>query len=90
MSANGELIVKVNTLECIVKAQQQQLEAFRSGERYMKLQKDFRRVIAGYERTIKNWEKPTQKRSTYAISGLNNAIRTGRHTSKKCHECSHR
>ena len=54
MSANGELIVKVNTLECIVKAQQQQLEAFRSGERYMKLQKDFRRVIAGYERTIKN------------------------------------
>ena len=54
MSANGELIVKVNTLECIVKAQQQQLEAFRSGERYMKLQKDFRRVIAGYERTIRN------------------------------------
>ena len=54
MSANGELIVKVNTLECVVKAQQQQLDEFRSGERYLKLQKDFRRVIAGYERMIKN------------------------------------
>ena len=54
MLAYGELILKVNTLECVVKVQQKQLDAFRSGERYLKLQKDFRRVIAGYERTIRN------------------------------------
>ena len=66
MSANGELIVKVNTLECIVKAQQQQLEAFRSGERYMKLQKDFRRVIKSENRT---WKSPRRngQRTQYLV-----------------------
>lgn len=54
MSAYADLILKVNTLECIVKSLQQQLDAFKSGARYMKLQKDFHRVIAGYERKIKN------------------------------------
>lgn len=54
MSAYADLILKVNTLECIVKSLQQQLDAFKSGARYMKLQKDFHRVIAGYERKIKS------------------------------------
>ena len=53
MFAYADLILKVNTLECIVKSLQQQLDAFKSGERYLKLQKDFHRVIAGYERKIK-------------------------------------
>ena len=46
MLAYGELILKVNTLECVVKVQQKQLDAFRSGERYLKLQKDFRRYYS--------------------------------------------
>lgn len=54
MSAYADLILKVNTLECVVKSLQQQLDAFKSGARYLKLQKDFHRVIAGYERKIKN------------------------------------
>ena len=50
---NGYLYV-ILTLECAVKALQQQLDEFKSGERYLKLQKDYRQVIADYERTIKN------------------------------------
>ena len=74
------MILKVNTLECVVKVQQKQLDAFRSGERYLKLQKDFRRVIAGYERTIRNLKTELGKAHAETVN-VKNAV-TGREISK--------
>ena len=87
MSAYADVILKVNTLECIVKSLQQQLDAFKSGARYMKLQKNFHRVIAGYEREIKNLKielrKLMPRLSMCVRSGLSIAIKIGRPTAKK-------
>ena len=42
----------ITALQYRVKALQHELDEFRSGERYMKLQSDQRRVINGYIREI--------------------------------------
>ncbi len=38
---------------CLIKSQRRIIEEFKSGERYLKLQKDHRRVTAGYIKEIK-------------------------------------
>ena len=44
-------------LRCKVKAQKKIIEEFRSGERYLKLQKDHHKVISGYQKEIKKLRK---------------------------------
>ena len=38
---------------CLIKAQKKKIEEFESGDRYLKLQRDYRRVSAGYIKEIK-------------------------------------
>jgi len=46
----GSLYDEYITLQYRFKAQKQELQEFRTGKRYMKLQDDYRRIIAGYQR----------------------------------------
>lgn len=46
------LFSKLTTLQYQNKAMRQELEAFRNGERYRKLQADYHKVTAGYIREI--------------------------------------
>lgn len=39
--------------QCLIKSQRRMIEEFKSGERYLKLQKDYHRVTAGYIKEIK-------------------------------------
>ena len=42
----------INTLQCRIKALEKEIEEFKSGKRYLKLQDDYKRVIQGYQKTI--------------------------------------
>lgn len=52
---------KFTTLQYQNKAMRQELEAFRNGERYRKLQEDHRRVVAGYLKEINRLKKELAK-----------------------------
>lgn len=78
------LFSEFTTLQYQNKAMRQELEAFRNGERYKKLQADYNKVAAGYIKEIsrlkKNWQKPMPLRSPSGTSGLRNVTRTGKNT----------
>ena len=64
------------------KALQRELDSFRNGTRYKKLQEDHRRVIAGYIRENKNLRQElamlTPRLSVFEIFGLRNVILSGK------------
>ena len=64
------------------KAMRQELEAFRNGERYKKLQTDHHKVVAGYikeiDRLKKNWQRPMPPQSPSETSGLRNVTQIGK------------
>ena len=72
------------TLQYQNKALRQELESFRSGKRYKKLQADHHKVVAGYIKEInrlkKNWHRPMPPLSLFVTSGLRNVTRTGKNT----------
>lgn len=53
MGRRGNDSLLVNDLRCRLKARDAELESFRSGKRYMKLQRDHGRVVDGYIREIR-------------------------------------
>lgn len=55
------LFSKLTTLQYQNKAMRQELEAFRNGERYRKLQADYHKVTAGYIREISRLKKELAK-----------------------------
>ncbi len=54
---DGNLFETAMLLRCEVKAQKQIIEEFKSGQRYLKLQEDYKRVTNGYIREIKKLKK---------------------------------
>ena len=61
------LFSELTTLQYQNKAMRQELEAFRNGERYKKLQANHHKVVTGYIKEIsrlkKNWQRPMPRRS---------------------------
>ena len=53
---------------CTIKALKRTIEEFRSGERYMKLQKDYHRVAAGYIKEIKRLKLEVGRLNAHAVS----------------------
>jgi len=78
------LFSELTTLQYQNKAMRQELEAFRNGERYKKLQANHHKVVTGYIKEIsrlkKNWQRPMPTRPGSGTSGLRNATRTGKST----------
>lgn len=67
-TAKEDLFLKMTTLQYKVKALEKELDEFRSGERYLKLQGDYRRVIAGYIREIEQLRKELADARAQTIS----------------------
>lgn len=65
------MLLENNRLRCIIKSLQQQVDTFTNGKRYLKLQQDYRHVIAGYERTIKKLKSELAKAHTETVDVLN-------------------
>ena len=55
------LFSEYTTLQYQNKAMRQELEAFRNGERYKKLQEDHHKVVAGYIKEIERLKKELAK-----------------------------
>ena len=63
-----DLFLKVTSLQYKVKALEKELDEFRSGARYLKLQEDYRRVIAGYIKEIERLRKELADARAHAVS----------------------
>ena len=53
---------------CTIKALKRTVEEFKSGERYMKLQKDYHRVVQGYIKEIKQLKLEIGRLNAHTIS----------------------
>lgn len=56
---------------CLIKAQKRTIEEFKSGERYLKLQKDYHLVCAGYIKEIKHLKREVGDLNARIISNRN-------------------
>lgn len=57
--------------QCLIKSQKRIIAEFKSGERYLKLQKDYRRVMAGYIKEIKKLKAEIGSLNARLISNRN-------------------
>lgn len=57
--------------QCLIKSQKKIIAEFKSGERYLKLQKDYRRVMAGYIKEIKKLKAEIGSLNARLISNRN-------------------
>ena len=55
-------------MRCELKALRQIIDEFRSGERYLKLQEDNRRVMRGYIKRIKSLENELADAHSHAVT----------------------
>ena len=56
-TAREDLFLLVTSLQYENKALKKDLEAFRTGKRYKKMQEDYHRIIAGYVKEIEKLKK---------------------------------
>ena len=67
-TAREDLFLRCSDLQCRNKALQKEVDDFKSGARYLKLQEDYRHVVAGYIKEIERLKKELAAAHAHAVT----------------------